>query len=467
MPNTPRNAKDKPQEDKPQEDKPQEDKPQEAIQEREEAIQEILRRVEEKLRRRLTLGEQTLDQIEEQSQEIGEEVKRIIEEESLQAIGPGYRGRHLLCPQGHQARYAGLRSRLLITQSGSRTLQRAYYACSACGQGWCPSDRTLGLGKGQCSRRVQTLIARFSSYLPDRTAAQELEAVCGVRLSTRTVQTYSRRVGGRIAKEWEQWQSVRETDQLPSSSLPSSSLPAVPSHLHVTMDGVMIHVAGAWHEAKLGCVYQTNAKGVAVQTRYSATLANSAAFGKRVRVLAHRSGADRCRDVAVVADGAAWIWQEVGKYFPRSVQVLDFYHVLAHLWAYAQARFGEGCPGTVSQAECDWMVVQKRRLLSDEAAAVLADIASWHPRQEGKRKVREQLLGYLTEHAHRLRYKTFLAAGYHIGSGVAESGCKTVVQHRMKGAGMRWGRAGAEAMLHLCSAWKSAGATDFHRYTAN
>jgi hypothetical protein len=423
----------------------------------EEAVQEILRRVEQTVRRKLSIGGHTLDEIEDQSQSIGEEVKRIIEEETFHADGTGYSGTHLPCGRGHRARYVGLRSRQLVTRSGCRSWRRAYYHCHLCGQGWCPQDQTLGLGRGQCSRQVQALIARFSSYLPDRVAAQELEAVCGVKLSTRTVQTYSRQVGGRIAKEWAKWQSVRE-----SEDLPASALPAVPSRLHVTMDGVMVHVDGAWHEAKLGGVYQTNGKGVAVQTRYSATLANSAAFGKRVRVLAHLSGADRCRDVAVVADGAAWIWQETGKHFPQSVQVLDYYHVTQHLWATAHAQFGEG-----SAAASAWMEEQKTRLLADEADKVIASVASWHPRSEAKRKVREQLLGYLGEHQARLRYKTFSEAGYHIGSGVAEAGCKNVVQARMKGAGMRWKQAGAEAMLHLCSTWKSAGATDFYRFTAN
>ena len=118
-----------------------------------------------------------------------------------------------------------------------------------------------------------------------------------------------------------------------------------------------------------------------MQARYSAALAQFVAFGKRVRVLTHLCGADRCRDIAVVADGAAWIWQETGKYFPRSVQVLDFYHVTEHLWVYAHARFGEG-----SQAGCDWMAVQKTRLLSDEATAVIVVVASWSPRKEVKRK---------------------------------------------------------------------------------
>ncbi|MFN8456504.1 MAG: hypothetical protein U0401_17850 [Anaerolineae bacterium] len=40
-------------------------------------------------------------------------------------------------------------------------------------------------------------------------------------------------------------------------------------------------------------------------------------------------------------------------------------------------------------------------------------------------------------------------AGYPVGSGSVESACKVVVQGRMKQAGRRWSRDGAQAMLAL------------------
>ncbi len=424
----------------------------------EEAIQEILRRVEEKLRRKLRLGGLTLDEIEEQSQDIGEEVKRIVEEESLHSEGAGYRGTYQSCHQGHCARYIGLRSRQVITVSGLRWLRRAYYYCPACGTGWCPTDRALGLGRGQCSRQVQALIARFSSYLPYRTVAQEMEAVCGIRLATSTIERYAQALGQRLRQEWEQLEQVREAEDLPASDMPVS---VRPSRLHVTMDGVMTHVGGDWHEVKLGCVYQTNSAGKAVRTRYVATLRPSVVFGKRLRVLTHQAGGDRCRDVAVVADGADWIWQETGKHFPRSVQVVDFYHAAQHLWAYAHVRFGEGTP-----AASEWMRVQKERLLSDGIAHVIAEVSAWSAEKAADQEMQRRLVGYLSKHQSRMCYQTFREAGYHIGSGVAESGCKNVVQQRMKGPGMRWSQQGAEAQLQLCAHWKSAGVKDFYAYTA-
>jgi hypothetical protein len=449
-------------------DIPRKGKPQEEDSHNEEAVQEILRRVEEKVRRKLRLGGLTLDEIEEQSQDIGEEVKRIVEEESLQSEGTGDCGSSLACRQGHRARYVGLRSRQVITVSGLRWLTRAYYYCPQCGKGWCPTDQALGLGRSQCSRQVQALIARFSSYLPYRTVAQEMEAVCGIRLATSTIERYAQALGQRLRQEWEQLEQVREAQDLPASDLPVS---VRPSRLHVTMDGVMAHVGGDWHEVKLGCVYQTmpegkssagkSSAGKAARTRYVATLSPSVIFGKRLRVLAHQAGSDRCRDVAVVADGADWIWQETGKHFPKSVQVVDFYHAAEHLWAFAHARFGEGTP-----AASEWMQVQKERLLSDNVAQVIAEVSAWSAGKAADQEMQRRLVGYLVKHQQRMRYQTFREAGYHIGSGVAESGCKNVVQQRMKGPGMRWSREGAEAQLQLCAHWKSAGVKDFYAYTA-
>jgi hypothetical protein len=48
-----------------------------------------------------------------------------------------------------------------------------------------------------------------------------------------------------------------------------------------------------------------------------------------------------------------------------------------------------------------------------------------------------------------MQYQEFRAADDPVGSGTVESACKVVVQERMKQAGMRWSRDGAQAMLAL------------------
>jgi len=46
-------------------------------------------------------------------------------------------------------------------------------------------------------------------------------------------------------------------------------------------------------------------------------------------------------------------------------------------------------------------------------------------------------------------YPAYRAKGWQIGSGPVESACKRVVGQRLKGAGMRWGEDGANAVCHL------------------
>ena len=48
-----------------------------------------------------------------------------------------------------------------------------------------------------------------------------------------------------------------------------------------------------------------------------------------------------------------------------------------------------------------------------------------------------------------------LAAGLPVGTGVVESACGSVVQHRMEGEGKRWSLVGAETILTLRSLTKS------------
>ena len=74
-----------------------------------------------------------------------------------------------------------------------------------------------------------------------------------------------------------------------------------------------------------------------------------------------------------------------------------------------------------------------------------------HQRTRGKRTGVDDLHRYITTNCDRMRYQTFRAAGYAIGSGAVESAVSHVVQQRMKRVGMRWRSAGADAMLALRS----------------
>lgn len=74
------------------------------------------------------------------------------------------------------------------------------------------------------------------------------------------------------------------------------------------------------------------------------------------------------------------------------------------------------------------------------------------PRGQPLPEAVQTLVGYIFHNRWRMDYATYRHSGYPIGSGSAESGCKVVVQERMKQAGMRWKRERAQAILALRSA---------------
>ena len=64
-------------------------------------------------------------------------------------------------------------------------------------------------------------------------------------------------------------------------------------------------------------------------------------------------------------------------------------------------------------------------------------------------------------------YGTFRPAGWFIGAGVVEAGCKTVIGGRCKPSGMFWSKSGAENILALRCLQSSRRLEDFWKYRLN
>ena len=233
---------------------------------------------------------------------------------------------------------------------------------------------------------------------------------------------------------------------------------------YVGIDGGMIFVEGRWQEAKLGCLYQARDRVELSATRAEllarqvvAVRGEPAALGALLWPRAKSAGIDERQEVVVLGDGAPWIWNLAAEHFPRRVEILDWYHAKEHVSATARILYGEG-----TERSAQWRKEQLDRLWDnrvDEAIATLRFLGA-HPRSAAKRETVEDLRRYLTTNRARMQYRTFREAGYQIGSGATESAIGHVIQQRMKRAGIRWGTAGADAMLALRSIYRSTGAWD-------
>ena len=225
--------------------------------------------------------------------------------------------------------------------------------------------------------------------------------------------------------------------------------PAAPKRLCITLDGTETLFVDAWHESKVGAVYEgePDAQGQdeAVRISYvSGVREECEAFGERLYQEACRRGVEKAQEVVAIADGAPWIWNLVEEHFPQAVQILDFYHASERLYAVGRAVYGEE-----SAEGKRWAETNRERLLRGQVGAMLRSLRGLSPpTAEGREAVR-LAQGYFKTNRERMRYAHYRACGYHIGSGVVEAGCKQVVGARCKGAGMRWTKAGAQQVLAL------------------
>lgn len=152
---------------------------------------------------------------------------------------------------------------------------------------------------------------------------------------------------------------------------------------------------------------------------------------------------DRAKTVVCVSDGAVWIWAMVFQCFARRIEILDWWHALQRLWTIAQHHF------TTPSAAAAWVETQQPALAQSRLRQIVQQVRTLYPRGHPLPDPIRQAITYLFHNRQRIDYAAFRQAGYPIGSGTIESACKVVVQQRMKQAGMRWSREGAQAMLAL------------------
>lgn len=152
---------------------------------------------------------------------------------------------------------------------------------------------------------------------------------------------------------------------------------------------------------------------------------------------------DLSERLVFVADGAPWIWNWIEQCYGKATQVLDFYHAVQHLAAFAKVYF------TKKEEQKKWLSIQKNKLLNDQVIHIIQEIGQLSKSTVKADKIRKSLLTYLQNNQHRMLYKTYLDNGISIGSGAIESAHRTVVQKRLKQSGQRWTLDGAQKIVDL------------------
>ncbi len=176
---------------------------------------------------------------------------------------------------------------------------------------------------------------------------------------------------------------------------------------------------------------------------YIATFEPAAVFADLVKAEGIRRGADHVRQFTILGDGAAWIWGIASSKFPEATQIVDLFHAREHL--HDLARLLEFMLGDHKDK---WLAARLEDLDYGDIDGICG-AARAYPLEGIKKNELATALGYFENNAPRMRYHWFRSHGLFVGSGVVESGCKSVIGQRLKLSGMHWTTAGADAITTL------------------
>jgi hypothetical protein len=352
----------------------------------------------------------------------------------------GYQGSSVGCGCGRRAKFVDYRSRYVGTMFGAVQVWRGYYYCRHCHQGQAPWDRQQGLSGLMWTPGVKRVIAEAAGRLSYGEATDLVAQLSGLKIDVSTAERIMAEVAGRLRQEEQQWIAGIDCGEL------HPLVATAPPHLYVSRDGTSAHLDGAWHEIKLGVVYEgrANAEGIdeCVHSRYVAACEPAAEFGPRLYAAAARAGAEVAGQLTVLGDGAEWIWRLAEHHFPYATHIVDYFHACEHIHDLAKLCYGEGnlAGQRWARAHCRWL---KER----GPGTLLGALKRRKPATAEGREGLARELRYFTNNRERMQYPRYRQRGLMIGSGPVEAGCKTVVGARLKQSGMRWSMAGADHVL--------------------
>lgn len=330
--------------------------------------------------------------------------------------------------------------------------------CRRCGEGHAPFDRELGVDEihritGGLKEALCDFGQRMSSY---EEASYMLEKYLNIKVSPTLIQQVCIDVGGKLFE-----QERKEAEDLYKNQYKAIS--TVPEHkkqgrIYIEADGSMVLIRKeGYKEVKLGMVFKDSKilnrhkeRHIIIEKDYVACLGTAEEFKKMLWAAAIRNSFQDVKEVVILGDGSKWVWNIAKELFPEAVFILDYYHFEEHVYECANVIYPED---EVSRKR--WAQEILDGFMEGMVDKTIESINPCLYEDEAVKLKVENLKGYMENNKDKMDYKTYKDKGYFIGSGAVESAHKHVIQQRLKLAGMRWSRQGAQPMCTLRAVSKS------------
>jgi hypothetical protein len=358
------------------------------------------------------------------------------------------------CPHCHQRikAHSDKVRREIDTVVGPVTLYRPYFYCRRCGFGFYPLDDALGLSPRKIQPDIQELEAWLAAEMPYETVSEALERCAGIQLSNHHVHDVVNEIAGDIELLDicpDRTQIHRKIEQLSKDRFRRPVL-------MIGIDGAHAPTRpepsprkgrrgkGEWKEVKGFRMYLLDDKKMVHliswhQIKDDKALANDFLEIKKAGLIPE----DKVR-IAVIGDGAPWIWNRIREIYPDAKKVLDFFHCSAYLHDLANAQYGK-----TSQKAREWVEATLTRLSMNNADRIIAGIKRMKPQTDAAKEQIEKTARYLDERKAMINYGSLKRGGYHIGSGGIESSNKFIANVRLRRSGAWWYPSNANNILKL------------------
>lgn len=296
---------------------------------------------------------------------------------------------------------------------------------------------------------------RMTSYFQDQVCylgqketfeegSETIKRLTGVALSNKQIQRVSEHYGQCLEQAT---QELIKDDSLSSVTQDNSS-----EITYGMTDGSMLLTKEeGWKEIKLGRVFKASENMPVTENRnwikaskYCSYLGGFQAFLQRFELLLIG-----VVNLVLIADGAKWFWDWASIYYPKAIQILDYYHCKEYLCTFAKLVYKD------SQQKEKWIKLQEDLFFEDQVEKVIACIQAFTGLQGEAGEYQKKIVTYYEHNKTRMLYGTYKSKGLLIGSGPIESAHRNVLQKRLKLSGQRWSKTGVQQIANLRVVHKS------------
>lgn len=369
------------------------------------------------------------------------------------------------CPQCHTLiNRKRVDSKHHNTLQGPGTLARPYFYCRDCKIGLHPLDEALELTRAFHQYDVEEKVLKLATEMPYERAAELVSELTGVTVSNHHGHKTLTRVAeiadldtvvpdkAEIARRIEQAKRTPDDRPVLVVALDGAHAPTRLKAPRKTKRG-----PGKWREVKGVRLYLALEDGRIVQLASWHQIQDAEAMQRDIEKIAERIPQDQVR-IALLGDGAAWVWNTLTACFPEGKQVLDYYHCSEHVHKVALAHYGE------TPQAIQWIEAAMARLFENKVDSVIWGLQRLQAATFVQEEI-DKLITYLRHHKSRFDYTACKQTGIPIGSGGIESANKFISHVRLKRSGAWWVVENGNGMLRLrCAMYSGTFDRVFEKY---